>query len=271
MITFLLWRTDWLSCGPWCDTTLQHCHTLFLFYLPFIQRCPPDKLTHTGQHCGKMPAHRLTQCSYTWKKSTKKSWEDHHKNMKPAGETADRQHSTTTHSIMMFPSLCQSEAEYPSGPCNPSTVMCSYRHSIEPTDTFKQSALFIKGCSCGKRGPRASVKAKKIKNPLRWISMFVYSNNCTSQTGEINPNRWNPATQHIRKHVYGSMNFPAQENDGHVSIISYTECCFSRVAVNDTFLWNYLSLQVVMKGNQEFKSLKAVLFWHHFGSPHYSS
>lgn len=34
------------------------------------------------------------------------------------------------------------------------TVMCSYQQNIEPTNTFEQSALFIKGCSCAKRGRR---------------------------------------------------------------------------------------------------------------------
>ena len=60
-------------------------------------------------------------------------------------------------------SFYRSEAEYLSGPCNPLKVMCSDQHSTEPADTFKQSALFMKGRLCRKRGRRTSVKAKKKK------------------------------------------------------------------------------------------------------------
>lgn len=127
----------------------------------------------------------------------------------PEGTTSQKHETRETHSRSaaiqnlsfsnMFAACSLSEAEYSSGPCNPLTVICSYQHSTEPTDTFKQSALFIKRVHLCKEG--AKNMSKDNNNPLRWIFMFIFSSNSTCETGEMNPYRWNTAAQLIKKHM----------------------------------------------------------------------
>lgn len=159
----------------WYDSPAQP-HPLLVLH-PFYTAMPSrqtDPVEHTIRYCGKMSSHRLTQgrcihlSTYSIRHVTICSSFCvlclNHLHINPeristkTWSQRDKQQINSTQKPLIdwrcfqFPACLKTE--YSSGPCNPLTVIRFYQHSIKPTDTFKQSALFIKGCFCAKRGRR---------------------------------------------------------------------------------------------------------------------